>query len=108
MDIKKMLMGEKMPDKNDPRYKEQYEQEVEVGKTFAEKTKLTYLFARIQSWANVHRVGFLVIAFGIVITLFALNVFNMVRYYKASQHQKPQTAVERMDRALEQRKLQKE
>ena len=25
MDIKKVLMGEKMPDKNDPQYREQYE-----------------------------------------------------------------------------------
>ena len=27
MDIKKVLMGEKMPDKNDPQYREQYERE---------------------------------------------------------------------------------
>ena len=71
MDIKKILAGEKMPDKNDPRYKEQYEREVEAGRKFANKTKLTLLVMKIQSWANVHRVGFLVIVFGFVISLFA-------------------------------------
>ncbi len=28
MGWKKLIMGEKMPDKNDPRYKERYEKEV--------------------------------------------------------------------------------
>ena len=83
MNIKKIIAGEQMPDKNDPRYKEQYEREVEAGRKFANKTKLTLLVMKIQSWANVHRVGFLVIVFGFVISLFALNIINMIRYYKA-------------------------
>lgn len=44
MDIKKVLMGEKMPDKNDPQYREQYEREVRAGQMFAEKIKLNILF----------------------------------------------------------------
>lgn len=55
MDIKKVLMGEKMPDKNDPQYREQYEREVRAGQKFAEKTKLNILFLKIQEWANDHR-----------------------------------------------------
>ena len=35
MNIKKIIAGEQMPDKNDPRYKEQYEREVEAGRKFA-------------------------------------------------------------------------
>lgn len=108
MDIKKILAGEKMPDKNDPRYKEQYEREVEVGRKFANKTKLTLLVMKIQSWANVHRVGFLVIVFGFVISLFALNIINMIRYYKASQNVPHRTVVEQVDQALhQQRELKK-
>lgn len=102
MDIKKILAGEKMPDKNDPRYKEQYEREVEAGRKFAKKTKLTLLVMKIQSWANVHRVGFLVIVFGFVISLFALNIINMIRYYKASQNVPHRTVVEQVDQALHQ------
>ena len=30
-----MLFGEKMPDKNDPRYKERYERDVNAGREFA-------------------------------------------------------------------------
>lgn len=108
MDIKKILAGEKMPDKNDPRYKEQYEREVEAGRKFANKTKLTLLVMKIQSWANVHRVGFLVIVFGFVISLFALNIINMIRYYKTSQNVPHRTAVEQVDQALrQQRELKK-
>lgn len=106
MDIKKVLIGEEMPDKNDPRYKEQYEREVAAGQKFAEKTKLTYLFARIQEWANDNRKAFLIIVFGLTISLFAWNIINMVRYYNASQQQKPKTAVERAEKALQEQRKQ--
>ena len=32
MGLKKIIMGEPMPNKNDPKYKERYEREVEAGK----------------------------------------------------------------------------
>ena len=34
-----MIMGEPMPDKNDPKYKDRYEREVEAGRQFADKTR---------------------------------------------------------------------
>ena len=36
MNIKRMIFGEKMPDKDDPKYKERYEREVKAGRKFAE------------------------------------------------------------------------
>ena len=104
MDIKKVLMGEKMPDKNDPQYREQYEREVRAGQKFAEKTKLNILFLKIQEWANDHRKAFLGIVFGLVISLFAWNVSNMIRYYNASKEQKRHTAVERVEKALQEQR----
>lgn len=104
MNVKKILMGEEMPDVNDPRYKERREKELKAGKVFAEKIKLTVLVARIQSWANVHRVGFLVIVFGLVISLFAINIFNMIKYYKESQGHPRRTAVEQVEKVLEQQR----
>lgn len=104
MNIKKILTGEPMPDKNDPKYKERYESEVKAGKTFAEKTGLNWTMMRIQSWANNHRVVFLVIVFGIVIGCFAVNIYNLVRYYNASKIQKRMTAVEQVDAALKQQR----
>lgn len=104
MDIKKVLMGEKMPDKNDPQYREQYEREVRAGQKFAEKTKLNILFLKIQEWANDPRKAFLGIVFGLVISLFAWNVINMIRYYNASKEQKRHTAVERVEKALQEQR----
>lgn len=86
MDIKKVLMGEKMPDKNDPQYREQYEREVRAGQSSLRRPSSTYCF-EIQEWANDHRKAFLGIVFGLVISLFAWNVINMIRYYNASKEQ---------------------
>ena len=33
--FKQMLIGEKMPDKDDPKYKERYERDVRAGRKFA-------------------------------------------------------------------------
>lgn len=35
--FKRMLFGEKMPDKDDPQYKERYEREVQAGHKFAKR-----------------------------------------------------------------------
>ena len=35
MSWKRFIIGEKMPDKADPQYKERYEKEVDAGKRFA-------------------------------------------------------------------------
>lgn len=94
-----------MPDKNDPKYKERYEREVEAGRKFAEKTKLPWLFGKIQLWANDNRKAFLVIVFGIVIGCFALNIFNMVRAYNRSNNRHGGTAVEKVDSALQHNRL---
>ena len=106
MNIKKILLGEPMSDKNDPKYKERYEQEKRAGETFSQKVKLNYVMRSIQLWANNHRVGFLVIVFGIVITCFAINVFNLIRCLSASQERGRRTAVEQVDKALQQQRQQ--
>lgn len=99
MSFKKFFIGDPMPDKNDPKYKECYEREVAAGRKFAEKSGLNWLITKIQAWANEHRKAFIIIVFGIVIGCFALNLFNMVRYYNAKK-QPHGTAVEKVDSAL--------
>ena len=37
--FRRMLFGEKMPDKNDPKYKERYERDVDAGRRFAKATR---------------------------------------------------------------------
>ena len=48
-----MLFGEKMPDKNDPKYKERYERDVQAGRRFAQATRIDKAAAKIQGFANV-------------------------------------------------------
>ena len=40
MSWKKMIMGENMPDKDDPKYRDRYEREVDAGRKFARATKI--------------------------------------------------------------------
>lgn len=104
MGFKKFIIGEPMPDKNDPKYQERYRREVEAGQQFADKIGLNWLATKIQVLANRHRVGFLVTVFGIVIGCFAINIISMVRSYNAAKTHRS-TAVEQVDSALHQRHI---
>ena len=79
--FKRMLFGEKMPDRNDPKYKERYERDVDAGRRFAKATRIDKAAAKVQGFANMHRTLFLVIVFGFVATCFGINIYRMVRYY---------------------------
>lgn len=43
MGWKKLFVGEKMPDKDNPKYKQRYENEVNAGRKFARMMKLDVL-----------------------------------------------------------------
>lgn len=99
--FRRMLFGEKMPDKNDPQYKERYERDVTAGRKFAKATRIDRAAAKIQGFANVHRTLFLVIVFGFVIGLFAWNVYRLTVVYQ--HNPSPRTATEMQDSVLRQR-----
>ena len=99
--FKKMLFGERMPDKNDPQYKERYDKEVEAGQQFAKKMKIDKLAAIIQRFANSHRHLFLFIVFGFLGLCLALNVYRMV---SVARHQpNGVTATQYQEELLKQR-----
>ena len=100
MSIKKMFVGEKMPDKNDPKYRERYEREVNYGRRFADKTGISWMARKLQHIADNHRCGFLIVVFGIVLLCFVFNICRMVNSYKAGAGRKG-VAVERVDSALQ-------
>ena len=50
--FKRMLFGEKMPDKDDPQYKERYEREVQAGHKFAKATRIDQAAAKVQGFAT--------------------------------------------------------
>jgi hypothetical protein len=49
MGWKKMLVGEKMPDKDDPKYRQRYEEEVKAGRKFARTLKLDVLAIKVAA-----------------------------------------------------------
>ena len=49
--FKKMLFGEKMPDKQDPKYKERYERDVAAGRKFAKTLRIDKAAAKVQKFA---------------------------------------------------------
>ena len=101
MNIKRMIFGEKMPDKDDPKYKERYEREVKAGRKFAETLHIDKFAASIQRFADRHRTTFLVIVFGFVVGSFAWNIYRLAVVYNHKPNQR--TATEMQDSLLRQR-----
>lgn len=99
--FRRMLFGEKMPDKNDPQYKERYERDVTAGRKFAKATRIDKVAAKVQGFANVHKTLFLVIVFSFVIGCFAWNVYRLMVVYRHNPVQR--TATEMQDSVLRER-----
>ena len=99
--FRRMLFGEKMPDKNDPKYKGRYERDVDAGRRFAKATRIDKAAARVQGFANMHRTLFLAIVFGFVVGGLAWNVYRLtvVCRYQPSRR----TATEMQDSLLRER-----
>ena len=79
MGWKKLIMGEKMPDKNDPQYKERYEKEVAAGQRFARRLGIDRAAAFVQRSAERWPKLFLGSVFGFVIFCFVLNAYHLVQ-----------------------------
>ena len=92
--LKRMIFGQKMPDKNDPNYKEKYEKDVEAGRRFARLTRLDKLTGHIQRFANKHTKLFLAIVFAVVISCFVVNLRNISKAYKHQNQLKSATELQ--------------
>lgn len=95
-----MIVGEKMPDKDDPKYRARYEREVEAGRRFARATKIDRLAAKVQEAATRHRTLFLTLVFGLVALSLALNIVQVVRISREQQDEPRVTAVEHQEHLL--------
>lgn len=96
MGWKKLIMGEKMPDKNDPKYKERYEKEVGFGRKVARSLRIDKAAAATQRFADRWPKLFLGIVFGIVIFCFCLNVYRLSQVSRSANNY--QTAVEKQEK----------
>ena len=85
---KNIILGEKMPDKDDPKYREKYEKDVEAGRKFARATRIDRLAGHVQRFAERHRGVFLGIVMAIVLGCLAVNIYHFTRAYRAHREQK--------------------
>ena len=102
MGWKKMLVGEKMPDKDDPKYRQRYKEEVKAGRRFARTLKLDVLAVKVQQFANNHKRLFLALVFGFILLCFGFNIYRMVMVY--NHQQSTQSATERQEQLMRQRR----
>ncbi len=70
-----------MPDKDDPKYKKQYEKEVQAGKGAAKALGVDKAAIKTQQFAIKYPKLFLVIVFGFVICCLGFNIYRMVKVY---------------------------
>ena len=103
MGFKKIFLGEPMPDKNDPKYRERYEREVAAGRRFADAVGISWLARKIHDVACQNKILFLVVAFGVVLACFTFNIVTMVKVFNQSNG-RGSNAVEQVDRAMQQQR----
>lgn len=98
MNIKKVILGEKVPDKDDPNYKKRHEEGVEAGKSFARTMRLDKAAAKVQHFASAYPKLFLCLIFGFVLFSVGLNLYRMST--AVSYRSKQSSAVERQEKEL--------
>ena len=98
MNVKKVILGEKMPDKDDPNYKEKHERCVAAGKSFAQKVGLDKAAAKVQGVASTYPKTFLCIIFGFVLFSVGLNLYRMSK--AVTYRNQPTSAVQRQENEL--------
>lgn len=101
--LRKMILGEKMPSKDDPKYRETYERDVEAGRQFAKRTRIDRLVGHVQKFADRHSGLFLGIVLAIVIGCFVINAYHFTKAYqlRKSQTESSRTPEESIREALD-------
>lgn len=103
MSWKKMIIGEKMPDKDDPKYKKRYENEVEAGRKAARVLKIDKAASGVQRFACKHPKWFLAIVFTIVVGCLTFNIYRMVAVSRMQKTEQHATATEQQEKLLKQK-----
>ena len=103
MSWKKMIIGEKMPDKDDPKYRKRYENEVEAGRKAARVLKIDKAASGVQRFACKHPKWFLTIVFTIVVGCLTFNIYRMVAVSRMQNTEQHATATEQQEKLLKQK-----
>ena len=92
--FKRILLGEKMPDKDDPKYKKRYERDVKAGRKFAQALGIDRAAAKVQRFADLHRTLFLVIVFAFVALSLGFNIYRIATACQRPPVRQTATAVQ--------------
>ena len=92
--FKRILLGEKMPDKDDPKYKERYERDVKAGRKFAQALGIDRAAAKVQRFADLYRTLFLVIVFAFVALSLGFNIYRIATACQRPPVRQTATAVQ--------------
>lgn len=103
MSWKKMILGEKMPDKDDPKYKKRYESDVAAGRKTARLLKIDKAAGGVQRFACKHPKLFLAIVFSVVVSCLASNIYRIVAVSRMQQVEQSVTATEKQEKLLKQK-----
>lgn len=103
MSWKKMIIGEKMPDKDDPKYRKRYENEVEAGRKAARVLKIDKAASGVQRFACKHPKWFLAIVFTIVVGCLTFNIYRMVAVSRMPKTEQHATATEQQEKLFKQK-----
>lgn len=104
MGWKKFIMGEKMPDKNDPQYAQRYKKDVKAGRQFAHCLKIDKAAEQVQRFACKHPRWFLAIVFGIVIGCLSLNIYRVAQVCNRQQTETVTTAAQHQEQLLKEKR----
>lgn len=98
-----MIIGEKMPDKDDPKYRKRYESEVAAGRKTAKLLKIDKAASGVQRFACKHPKWFLAIVFTIVVSCLTINIYRMVAVSRMPQGETHTTATQKQEILLKQK-----
>ena len=77
MNIKRILFGEKTPDRDDPEYQKLREESEAAGRKFAELLHLGAVVAAVQRFADRHSKIFLCIIFAFVLFCLTVHLYRL-------------------------------
>ena len=98
-----MVFGEKMPDKDDPKYRARYEKDVEAGRKFCRATRLDRCAAGVQNFATRHSKVFFALIIAVIAACFVFSLNRMCGAWE--RRRETVTATEAQRTQLEQRQV---
>jgi hypothetical protein len=102
---KKIIFGEKMPDKNDPQYKERYDREVNAGRKFCSWLKLDKAACGVQGYASRHPKRFMAMVVTIILMVLTMNIYRIAQVcYSTADHKEHITATQHQAQVLKQKR----